>query len=732
MIKRFLVLVSLVATIVPVVEAQELDANRGATVFQAECVRCHIPIEINARLQNDWVGRSAQELYDRVRLTMPAENPGSLNAQQYLDLTAFLLETARIDLPDNATSAILASIQIDPPPLVMTSGETVNWTHLGGDEASTRYSPLDQINADNVESLEVAWIFDIGPFGPISETNSVTTPLMVDGTMYATAGVTRNVVALDPASGQLLWMWRPQEGERFNVAPRKGSGKGLSYYRNGAQETIFTVTPGFFLVALNARTGLPRENFGAGGFIDLKNGLRLAIDRDVIDIGISFPPLVVEDVIIVGAAHTVGARPETASNVKGDIRGFDANTGELLWTFKSIPEAGEPGFESWITGAEITGNAGAWAPLSADPELDLVYIPVEAPTGDYYGGDRHGNNLFSSSTVAVNYRTGEMVWHFQTTHHDIWDFDTPAAPIVADLPDGTPIVIQALKQGHLFAFNRSNGEPIFPVEERRVPLTDVPGEWTSAVQPFPLKPAPYERQGFQADDLVDFTPEIAAMARDLASNYRFSTLFTPPSVYQDPNDGTLGTLHLPHATGGSNWEGAAYDPETGLIYIPTITQVHVKALQNLPDVSTIQYVYYEGVGSPTIDGIPLVKPPYGRITAIDMTSGDHVWMQANGDTPDEIKNHPLLEGIEIPATGKATHSTLLLTKTLLFQGEGQGGGSGLWVRDKATGEAIMHIELPGTVSGMPMTFMLDGIQYIVAGLSDSNSTAKLVALRLPD
>ena len=730
--KKFIVLIVIASTYTFGAEAQLVNANRGAAVFQSECVRCHIPIEINARLQNDWQGRSAEELYQRISLTMPAENPSSLTEQQYLDATTFLLETANIELPENLTSNMLASIQIDPPLMLETMGASTNWTHLGGDEASTRYSPLEQINADNVDKLEMAWVLDTGLFGPLAETINVTTPIMIDGTMYATVGATRNVVAIDPLTGQLLWMWRPQEGQRFIDAPRKGSGKGISYYSDGTQETIFTVTPGYYLVGLNARTGLPRENFGAGGFIDLKNGLRLAIDRDVIDIGISFPPLIVEDVIIVGAAHTAGSRPLTASNVKGDIRGYDASTGELLWTFQSIPEAGEAGAESWISGIDITGNAGAWAPLSADPELDLVYIPVEAPTGDYFGGTRHGDNLYSSSTVAVNYRTGEMVWHFQHTKHDIWDYDTPAAPIVADLPDGTPIVIQMLKQSHLFAFNRINGDPLFPIENRRVPLTDVPGEWTSPVQPFPLLPAPYDRQGFQEDDLVDFTPEIAAMAREIVADYRYSTLFTPPSLYQDPQDETLGTLHLPHATGGSNWEGAAYDPETGLVYIPTITRVHVKSLENLPDVSTIDYVLSNNAITPTVDGLPIVKPPYGRITAIDMVSGDHVWMQVNGDTPEEIKNHPLLEGVEIPPTGKDTHSTLLLTKTLLFQGEGQGGGPGLWVRDKATGEVITKIDVPGTVSGMPMTYMLDGTQYIVMALSDNDSTAKIVALRLPE
>ncbi|PCJ17005.1 MAG: quinoprotein glucose dehydrogenase, partial [SAR86 cluster bacterium] len=608
---------------------------------------------------------------------------------------------------------------------------SVPWTHYHGTAKSTRYADIDQINASNVADLEIAWTFDTAPFGPRPETFSVSTPLMINGTLYATVGATRNVVALDATSGQLLWMWRPQEGQRYIDAPRKGSGKGLSYYNNGGQEVIFTITPGYFLVALNALTGDPVTSFGAGGYIDLKQGLRAGPGREDLDIGISFPPLVVEDVIIAGAAHLVGMRPVSASNVKGDIRGFDARTGELLWTFKTIPERGEIGYETWLNGsAEYTGNAGVWAPMSADIDRGVVYLPVEAATGDRYGADRPGNNLFSSSTVALDYKTGERKWHFQTTHHDIWDWDTPSAPLVIELPNGTPAVVQTLKQSHLFMFNPENGEPLFPVEERAVPGTDTPGEVVSATQPFPVLPAPYDRQGFQEDDLVDFTPEIAARAAEIASNYRFSELYTPPSLFEHPDDGTLGTLHLPASIGGSNWEGGAYDPETGIIYISSRTDTSVLSLVNDPSASSIRYI--QGGGrTPSIDGIPLVKPPYGSVTAIDLTTGEHVWQIVNGDTPEDIKNHVLLQGVNIPPTGKPTRSGLVLTKSLLFFGEGPNGSPLLHAVDKATGATIAEIELPASATGVPMTYMHEGKQYIVMTVSDFSNAAKIVALALP-
>lgn len=714
---------------------QDANVERGRVAFTAECSRCHVPVEMSARLQARWLGRSGGELFEQIRTTMPAETPGSLTTQQYYDITAFILASGNVTIDGGSISVPeITALTINQAEAIvdLNAEKTLPWTHFNGDAGSTRYSPLDQINADNVANLQVAWALDTAPFGPRPETYSVTSPLMVNGRLFATVGPTRNVIAMDAASGQLLWMWRPEEGQRFDDAPRKGSGKGLSYFRDGDRDIIFTITPGYYLVALDAATGDPYPGFGANGFVDLQEGLRLGIGRDDLDIGISFPPLVVDDVVVAGAAHLVGMRPIAASNVKGDIRGFDARTGKKLWTFKTIPEKGDIGYETWLNGsAEYTGNAGVWSAMSADIERGTVYLPVESATGDRYGADRPGNNLFSSSTVALDYKTGKRKWHFQTTHHDIWDWDTPAAPIVIDLPDGTPAVVQTLKQSHLFMFNPDTGEPLFPVEERAVPQSDLPGERTAATQPFPVKPAPYDRQGFQADDLVDFTPEIHARAKEIAAKYRFSELYTPASRYQDPSDGSLGTLHLPSSTGGSNWEGAAYDPDTGIIYVSSRTATSVLSVVNDPNASSVKYIQGGDV-TPSIDGIPLVKPLYGRITAIDLTSGDHVWQVANGDTPDDIKNHPLLEGVEIPATGKPTRSGMVLTKTLLFTTEGPGGDAVLHARDKTTGETIARIELPASATGLPMTYMHEGKQYVVVTVSNFRDAAKIVALSLPD
>lgn len=713
--------------------AQDVSVERGQAVFQAECSRCHVPLEMDARLRARWIGRSGGDLLNQIRATMPAETPGSLTNDQYQDVAAFILRSGNVPVAPVMSLAELTALTINPANLAAAANDdnTYNWTHFAGSERSLRYAPLDQINKDNVASLEIAWSLDTGPFGPRPEPSSVTTPLVINGIMYATAGATRNVIALNATTGQLLWMWRPEEGARFDAAPRKGSGKGLSYYDNGGTGIIFVITPGYYLVALDARTGDPIPSFGSRGWVDLQQGLRLAKNRDDIDIGMSFMPLVVDGVVIVGAAHQVGMRPPSASNVKGDIRGYDAATGKLLWTFHTIPEPGEPGYESWQAGADFTGNAGMWAPASADTELGLAYLPVEAATGDRYGGDRPGNNLYASSTVAVDYKTGAVKWYFQTTHHDIWDWDTPSAPLVVDLPNGNKGLIQTLKQSHLFLFDRVNGRPLFPVEERPVPQSDVPGEHTAATQPFPLLPAPFDRLGFQADDLVDFTPAILARAKAIAADFRFSTsVFTPPSLYK-AEDGTLGTLHLPSSTGGSNWEGSAYDPETGLLYVPSRTATSVLSLTHEPHASSVAYIQ-GGARTPSVDGIPLVKPPYGRITAIDMDQGEHVWMVANGDTPEEIANHPLLQGVTLERTGKPTRSGLVLTKTLLFAGEGVGGDPVLWALDKATGATVARLDLPGVVTGVPMTYMVDGKQYLAMAITLSNEPARIIALSLPN
>ena len=605
----------------------------------------------------------------------------------------------------------------------------LEWPVWGGNLASQHYSPLDQINADNVGDLRVAWRWFGGNFGPRPEPRSETTPLMIDGVLYATAGVTRNVVAIDALSGETLWVWRPNEGERFEASPRKMSGRGVAWWRDGDDTRIFVVTPGFSLVALNAETGLPVSSFGEAGTVDMQALLR---GPESIEITSTSPALVVGDVVVVGPAHGVGARPNSKAQTKGDVRGFDARTGELLWTFNTIPEPGEFGSDTWLDGSELfTGNAGAWAPLSADPELGIVYLPVEAPTSDMYGGERPGDNLFGNSLVALDVRTGERIWHQQLVHHDIWDYDNPTAPILLDVVvDGEPVraVVQLTKQAMAYAFDRVTGTPIWPIEERPVPASDVPGERTAATQPFPTKPLPYDRLGVSEDDLIDFTPQIRAAALESIEGLRIGPMYSPPSLREAP-DGTRGTLVLPHYGGGTNWEGGAADPETGYLYVGSRTLPAVFAVRPDPEFTDIRYVFSGGQVPEPLD-LPLIKPPWGRITAIDMNTGDHVWMVPNGRTPERVLNNPVLAGIDIPQTGKPVRAMLLVTRTLLFAGEGVGGDPYLRAIDKATGETVAEIELPGATSGLPMTYMIDGRQYVVFAVG-GNGQSELVALTLP-
>lgn len=626
-----------------------------------------------------------------------------------------------------------ASLALSQPGTSVNEGD---WPDHHGNFEAQRYSPLDQINAENAGSLEVAWSFDTAKFGPSPEFNNTSTPLEVDGVLYITAGATRNVAALDASSGQLLWMWRPQEGARYDSAPRKGAGRGVSFYRFGDETRILTITPGFQLVSLDAETGIPDPNFGDNGYIDMYVGLRNAFadGYDDLDIGSSMPPFVMNDVVVVGPAHRVGMRPRSKTNVVGDVRGYDARTGEHLWTFHTIPERGEVGYETWLDeGVEFTGNAGVWAQMSGDPERGHVYLPVESATGDRYGGDRPGDNLFANALVAVDIKTGERQWHYQLIHHDIWDWDNPSAPVVADLPNGREVVMQVTKQSWVYTFDRETGEPVWPIEERPVPAGDVPGEWYSPTQPFVTRPAPFDRQGFTEDDLIDFTPELRAEAIEAISEFRLApNLYTPPSLADAP-DGTVGVLSLPSATGGANWEGAALDPETGIIYIPSRTALSVLSVANDPE-SDVAYSMAFGVRVPRVQGLDIVKPPYGRITAIDMNSGDHVWMMANADTPERVQNHPALEGIDIPRTGVPTRAGLVLTKTLLFAGEG-GGGPGaspiFRAYDKQTGEIVAEIDLPNVQTGQPMTYEHDGKQYIAMFVSGGGGATELVALALP-
>ncbi len=632
---------------------------------------------------------------------------------------------------------LLLSPLVVPAATAQRGAPAGEWPVYGGDAGATRYAALDQIDATNVGELEIAWRWMGQNFGPRAELRNETTPLMIDGVLYATAGVRRSVVAIDPGTGETLWMYRLDEGERGSEAPRPNSGRGVAYWAPAVgpeSARIFVVTPGFHLIALDSRDGRPVPGFGEDGVLDLMVGLRGDISP-VGRIGSSSPPVIVGDVVVVGSAQEVGMAPDSMRNIKGDVRGFDARTGELLWTFHTVPAAGEFGFDTWEDGsAEYTGNAGVWAPFSADPELGYVYLPVEAATSDFYGGHRPGDNLFSSGLVCVDARTGERIWHFQMIHHDIWDWDLPTAPILVDVVvDGRPIkaVAQISKQAWVYVFDRVTGEPVWPIEELPVPQSDVPGERTSPTQPHPTKPAPFDRQGFTEDDLIDFTPELRARALELVQGYRMGPIFTPPSVVGGEGEGR-GTLSLPNAIGGGNWEGGAVDPDTGILYVGSFTNLGAFGLRSTdPERSDLRY--WAGARPPRLPrGLPIVKPPWGRITAIDLNTGEHVWMVPNGNTPEHIRNHPLLEGVDMGNTGVVSRPMLLATKTLVLAGEGLSGGPTLRALDKATGDVVAEIELPATTTGIPITYMHEGRQYVVVAVGSRDYPAGLVALTLPE
>src|SRR5438128_1659362 len=461
-------------------------------------------------------------------------------------------------------------------PLAGQSGaKNGEWSTYGADLGSTRYSPLDQINRTNFSNLEVAWRFKTDNLGPRPEFNLESTPLMVKGVLYAAAGTRRSVVAADAGSGELLWKFSYNEGKRAEAAPRQLSGRGLAYWTDGRSERIIYVTPGYQMIALDAKIGRPVPGFGKDGMVDLKLDDDQKMDLITGEIGLHAAPVVAGNTIIVGAAHLPGSVPKSRRNEKGYVRAFDARTGKRLWLFHTIPLPNEYGNETWENDSwKYTGNTGVWGQISVDEELGLVYLPVELPTGDYYGGHRPGNGLFGESLVAIDLQTGQRKWHYQFVHHGIWDMDIPCAPILADITvNGRTIkaVAQPTKQGWLYVFDRTNGKPVWPIEERPVEKGAVPAEWYSPTQPFVTRPPAYERQGVSVDDLIDFTPELHQEALKLASRYKLGPIFTPPVVSTWPSP--LATLMLPSATGGANWEGGAFDPETKIFYIFTNTNV---------------------------------------------------------------------------------------------------------------------------------------------------------------
>jgi len=666
-------------------------------------------------------------------------------------------------------------------PLVAQSGaRNGEWTSYGGDIGHTRYSALDQINASNFNTLEVAWRFKPDNLGPRPEFQFESTPLMVKGVVYTTAGSRRAVVALDAATGEMLWMHSENEGARGAAAPRQLSGRGLSYWTDGREQRILYVTPGYRLIALDAKTGIPVAGFGKNGVVDLKLEDDQEMDLVTGEIGLHSTPAVAKDVVIIGAAHKTGANPKSRRNEKGYVRGYDVRTGKRLWIFHTIPGPGEFGNDTWERDSwSYTGNTGVWAQISVDEELGLVYLPVEMPTGDYYGGHRPGNGLFGESLVAVDLQTGKRRWHFQLVHHGIWDMDIPCAPILVDITvNGRTIkaVAQPTKQAFLYVFNRETGEPIWPIEERPVARGDVPGEWYAPTQPFPTKPPAYDRQGISVDDLIDFTPEMRAQAVRAIEKYKIGPIFTPPVASK--LEGPIATLTSGFAT---NWPGGAYDPETHIAYIYSQSGASPLALvvppDGMSDMNFIQGTALTGArrtggsgsaagggrtetaapagtaspapaassgegggGGPSLNvqGLPLLKPPYARISAIDLNKGEIKWQIAHGETADNVRNNPALKGLNIPRTGRPGLIGPLVTKTLVIAGEGglfttPNGKRGAMLRayDKATGQEAGAVYMPAPESGSPMTYMHNGRQYIVIAVSGGNYSAELIAFRLP-
>ena len=648
------------------------------------------------------------------------------------------------------------------------------WPSYAADLAGTRYRPLEQINAANFNDLEIAWRIKTDNFGNRPEYKLEGTPLMVNGVLYATAGSRRAAIAVDAVTGELLWIHGEHEGARGGAAPRQLSGRGLAYWSDGKEERILYVTPGYQLICLDAKTGARIVGFGNKGAIDLKldDDQEILPDLTTGEIGIQSAPVVAKNTIIIGAAFREGMTPKSMRNNKGYVRGFDVRSGKRLWIFHTIPKKGEFGYDTWLNGsAEYTGNTGVWSQITVDEDLGLVYLPVESPTNDFYGGHRPGNNLFGETLVCVDLKTGQRKWHFQLVHHPLWDMDISSAPILADITvDGKPVKAVALpsKQGFLYVFDRVTGKPVWPMEEKPVEVGGVPGEWYSPTQPIPSKPPAYSRNGVLENDLIDFTPELRERGKAIASKYHLGPVFTPPT--ESKLEGPLGTLTVGTASGGTNWPGGSYDPETHTVYAFACTACAepigmVRAPKTVSDMNYIAGTAGEevtilhgpgenaGADSPmppkkkagsgyvalNVDGLPLLKPPYGTISAINLDKGEIVWQIAHGETPDVVRNHPALKGMNIPRTGQETYNIgTLVTKTLVIAGDGQitttsehPRGAMLRAYDKKSGKEVGAVYMPAPQSGSPMTYMAGGKQYIVVAVSGGAYSGEYIAFSLP-
>jgi quinoprotein glucose dehydrogenase len=712
-----------------------------------------------------------------------------------------------------ALGALWMTVRTAGQMTAMPSTKNGDWTHYTADAKGTKYSPLDQITAANFNKLEVAWRFKTDNLGTRPEFKLEGTPLAIKGVLYTTAGTRRSVVAIDGRSGELIWAHSYREGNRAAIAPRQLSGRGVSYWTDGkGDERILYVTTGYRLIALNAKTGAMVQSFGESGVVDLKKtavfGKGQPIDLETGEIGLHSTPTIVKDTVIVGSSFKEGMTVKTHNNTKGSVRAFDVKSGKLLWTFNTIPRPGEFGNDTWENESWATnGNTGVWTQITVDEEAGLVYLPVESPTSDFYGGHRPGNNLFGESLVCVDLKTGQRKWHFQIVHHPVWDYDLSSAPILLDINvNGKPIKAVALpsKESFLYVFDRITGQPVWPIEERAVPQSDVPGEKTAATQPFPTKPPAYARQAVKIEDLIDFTPELNAEAKRIVSRYKLGPMFLPPVVSKV--EGPLAALTIATTAGGTNWPGAAADPETHIVYAQASNHsIAPIGLVPPPEgFSDIRYVagtagqpFVEregpgfgsaadapqrgrggrgeaagagggrggrgeapaapapgapaattppappqgggGGGGLTVQGLPLLKPPYGLLNAIDLDKGELKWQVPHGDTPDAVRNSPVLKGMNIPKTGLQGSVGLFVTKTLVVLGDPaltttpeHPRGAMLRAYDKQTGKEVGAVWMPAQQSGSPMTYSANGKQYIVVSISGGNYSGEYLAFSLPD
>lgn len=612
------------------------------------------------------------------------------------------------------------------------------WHTWGGDAGFTRYTALDQINAGNVSQLQLAWRWQALPLGRRQDSNLKATPLMVDGVLYVPSGQ-HQVVALDPATGRQLWRFDPDPPTVDDRGLGLGS-RALAVWQSGAETRLFHNTLDGRLISINPATGQADPAFGNQGTVLLREAL-YPDGSDAESVGSSSPPAVVGDVVVAQVVGTITAPNKEAT--PGHIRGYDVRTGKMLWRFNTVPQPGEVGHDSWQGDSwQYTGNTGVWSMMSVDTETGYIYLPVESGSNDFYGGHRHGDNLFSQSLVCLDGRTGELVWYFQIEHHGLWDYDPPSAPILGDITvNGERIktVTQLTKQGMSFVFDRMTGEPVWPIEERQVPQSEVPGERTSATQPFPTLPPPYLSQGFHEEDLIDFTPELRAEALAIAAQYVTGPLYTPPTPVRE--GGTQGTWVNPGYQGGSNWNGAAFDPQTGMMYVPLRNAPMVAALlEPDPTLSNWNYLRAPSVFIQGPRGLPVMRPPWSLITATDMNQARHTWSRSIGPASDYIREHPDLQGLNLDFDNMGhpmIRPSPLLTSELLFLAEaghlsGDPGGPMFRAYNKVSGAVIAEIELPSKASGAPMSYFYDGHQYIVIAVATADHPAELVALALPE